>query len=154
MSDNEFEDKKVQYASLVNLESLKRDYFNNLTESFMSTLYELYENKKVFFYVGKYKYHDEYDGRPYYIAKNRVNGFERSFQDYRKYLFTKFSVSNSTEQKYEFKSFWIVNSTEFVTFMQSDEFDDFEFVETNYETISFEFSDRTDSQGLYVKFLH
>jgi hypothetical protein len=156
MSDNEYEDHQKQaFSTLVNLENFKRDFFNK-NDSWIDLLSEYLSSKKVVVFYGKYKYNDEYENRPMYIAKNRVNGFERQTQEYRKYLCAGFRcVKHDTNNDYVFDSLWICNSLEFYEHMKkSDEFEDFEFHEiTDINEIK-DYLLREQSDFVYTKFLH
>lgn len=159
MDEIELNEPIVKFETNVNLEQLKRDFFNKNYEAFLRDLFELVESKKVFLLEGKYKYDDEYDGRPFFAAKNRVNGFENSLQEFKKYLFAKFEVQIIQEcpNKYNFTSLWIVNSADFLQNMKKkdSEFDDFDFIDISYQNFSEKFIMQNEfNEKIQFKYLH
>jgi hypothetical protein len=159
MEEIDITDPVVKFETNVNLEQLKRDFFNKNYENFLRDTFELVESNKVFLLEGIYRYNDEYDGRPFFAAKNRVNGFENSLQEFKKYLFAKFEVKIIQESptKYNFTSLWIVNSADFLLNMKKTEsdFDDFDFIDISYKDFTEKFIMQNEfNEKIQFKYLH
>ena len=131
MSNNEiqeenFEDPIKKFNTITNMESIKRSFFNKEYENFNNLVKE--HNFK--FFSAKYKYSDEKDDAPEFIAKNLVKGFVRNMDDYRKYLMVCFRCFKyNNENRYLYDSLWIVNSNDDLKNIIGTIYDDFEFTE-------------------------
>ena len=132
-NDN-FEDTKKVFNTITNMEDIKRAFFNNE----LSLFEELVLQHPFKYYSSNYKYNNEKDGSPDYIAKNLLKGFVRNLEDFRKYLFVCFrcNIIDLENKKYEYKSLWIVNSNDSLKDIIGDIYDDFEFNEMNGDNIN------------------
>lgn len=158
LEEIQLNDPVVKFKTNINLEQFKREFCNKNYEVFLRELFDFHENNQIYLLYGKYKYADEYDGRPFFTAKNRVNGFENFYQEYKKYLFVKFQVSTvENSNKYLFDSFWIVNSLDFLEHLKTNsDFDDFEFSDITYSefTDKFMMVEFINCDKAYIKYLH
>lgn len=129
-----FEDVKVNFPTITNMEEIKRVFCNNDELNF-ELLLQAHNFK---YFSAKYKYESEKDGVQEFIAKNLVRGFVQSLDDYRKYLFVKFTclLTDSENKIYSYPSLWIVNSTEPLENIIGTLYEDFEFVEVSNEDIN------------------
>jgi len=98
------EESKVKANVIVNMEEIKRAFFNNEIEQFI----QLIKQHQFAYYRATYKYSSDNNGKPEYIAKNLVGGFVRNMEDYSKYFLTCFRCYKN-ENSYEYPSLWIVN---------------------------------------------
>lgn len=122
-----YEDPKPTFKTNINMEELKRSFFN--------TEYELFEqivkqhSTELKFYTATYKYSSDKDGAPEYSASNLLKGFVRMFDDYRKYFMICFRcLKTSTDpNQYTYTSYWIVNTDTPVEQVVKNIGDDFEF---------------------------
>lgn len=95
---------------IVNMEDLKRAFFNGLYDEF-----EQFVSEHPFkIYSGTYLYSSDKDNAPDFIARNLIRGFVRNFDDYRKYFMICFRCySEKTDQtRYSYPSLWIVNTND------------------------------------------
>ena len=109
--EQEVEEKedKINYECLVNLDDIKRSFFNPTNEEFKPFL-ELLNETPFVFYKGSYKYNDELTNKADYIVRNRNKSFIKRFEYYSKYLFVCFKCHEEKNQEYKYESFWLFNS--------------------------------------------
>ena len=121
-----FEEPVKKFETIVNMEDLKRAFFNGLYEEFESNV----KSSPFKFYRVGYKYNGDKDGAPDFSAKNLLKGFVRNFDDYRKYFMICFRCwKDLNETKYKYSSLWIVNTLEPIRNIIGSFSDDFEFEE-------------------------
>jgi len=128
--DNQGEDdvpKEVKpvYSTIVNMEDIKRAFFNKDYKLF-SVLIWPHPFK---YYNVNYKYASDNTGRPAYIAKNLLRGFVQGLDDFRKYFIVCFRciLTNKETNEYIYPSYWIVNSNDDIKTILGSLYDDYEF---------------------------
>ena len=121
--EESFEDSKKSYTIIHNMEDIKRAFFNKEYESFE----ELVKQPEFIYYKVSYKYSNDNDNKPDYIARNLLKGFGRSLDDYRKYLLVCFRCKEYEPKKYEYNSLWIVNTKDDLKTVIGSFYDDFDF---------------------------
>jgi hypothetical protein len=121
--DESFEDSKKSYTVIHNMEDIKRAFFNKEYELFE----ELIKQHEFIYYKVSYKYSSDNDRKPDYVAKNLLNGFGRTLDDYRKYLLVCFRCKEYEPAKYEYNSLWIVNTKDDLKTIIGSFYYDFDF---------------------------
>jgi hypothetical protein len=101
-------DPVKQVEQIMNLEEAKRYFFNGEYQQFIDNV----KNNGLRLFKGVYNFSNYQDGSPKYAAKNRLNGFVRDFDDYRKYFIASFRCIEKSEKEYEYTSLWLVNTNE------------------------------------------
>jgi hypothetical protein len=131
-SDETYEDKKVSYSTITNMEDIKRAFCNGNYDEFEKLL----KDHPFKYFKGYYKYSSDKDGCQEYIARNLVKGFVRNFDDLRKYLFVCFRCYQTDEMKklYSYPSLWIVNTTDDLKTVFGDLYEDFDFIEMSNDS--------------------
>jgi len=116
---------KPVYSTIVNMEDIKRAFFNKEYETF-NTLISQHPFK---YYQVNYKYASDNTGRPGYVAKNLLRGFVQGLDDYRKYFIVCFRciLTNKDINEYSYPSYWIVNSNDDLKIILGSLYDDYEF---------------------------
>ena len=130
--DEVLAEKKPSYSTIVNMEDIKRAFFNDEIENFL----KLAKEQPYLFFEAKYKYNEDMDGRPDYVAKNLVNGFVKNLDDKRRYFMNCFRCYNkvSKEDKtYTYPSLWIVNTNDNLKDVTEDFSEDFEFTKVEQD---------------------
>jgi hypothetical protein len=125
LEDENYEEPIKKFNTITNMEDIKRAFFNNDYQLFN----ELIINFNFRYYRAEYKYSNEKDGAPEYIAKNLVKGFIRSLDDYRKYLMVCFRCYKEPNNCYSYKSLWIINSNDNLHDIIESLYDDYIFFE-------------------------
>ena len=131
--DDSYEEVKLKFNTITNMEDIKRAFFNKEYDTF-ETLVQQHPLK---YYNVNYKYSSDKDGAPNYSAKNLVGGFVRNLDDYRKYLLARFKcvLDDPVNKIYSYPSLWILNSTDSLQTIIGSIYDDFDFVEITQEQI-------------------
>jgi len=116
---------KPVYSTIVNMEDIKRAFFNKDYETF-NTLIGEHPFK---YYTSNYKYATDNTGRPAYVAKNLLRGFVQGLDDYRKYFIVCFRciLVNKETNEYSYPSYWIVNSNDDIKTILGSLYDDYDF---------------------------
>jgi hypothetical protein len=116
---------KPVYSTIVNMEDIKRAFFNKEYEIF-NTLIGQHPFK---YYQVNYKYASDNTGRPSYVAKNLLRGFVQGLDEYRKYFIVCFRciLTNKETNEYSYPSYWIVNSNDDIKTILGSLYDDYEF---------------------------
>ncbi len=116
---------KPVYSTIVNMEDIKRAFFNKDYKLF-SVLIWPHPFK---YYNVNYKYASDNTGRPAYIAKNLLRGFVQGLDEYRKYFIVCFRciLVNKETNEYTYPSYWIVNSNDDIKTILGSLYDDYEF---------------------------
>lgn len=123
---------KPVFSTITNMEDIKRAFFSKDYDTF-KTLVSQHPFK---YYKANYKYADDNNGRPAFVAKNLLRGFVQNLDDYRKYLMVGFRciLTNNDNKEYKYPSYWIVNSNDELKSILGSLYDDFEFIDiTNQE---------------------
>lgn len=125
--DIDVKEVKPTFSTITNMEDIKRAFFNKDYETFQ----KLVREHPFKFYKSCYKYTDDYDGRPNFVAKNLLRGFVQNLDDYRKYLMVGFRCILFSENTliYRYPGYWIVNSNDDLKSIIGSLYDDFEFNE-------------------------
>lgn len=129
-----YEDVKTNFTTITNMEEIKRVFCNNDELNF-----ELLSQAHPFkYYNVTYKFASDKDGVQEFIAKNLVRGFVQSLDDYRKYLFVKFSclLTDNKKKIYSYPSLWIVNSSDPLKNIIGSLYNDFDFEEVTNDNIN------------------
>ena len=129
-----YNDVKPKYECITSLETIKRAFFNPTSEEYVSIPFEkqILEHPFVF-YKGIYKYSEDMNNKPEYIARNFNKSFVKRMEEYGKYVFAMFlCLKNNDEYKYE--SYILMNSIgAFEDFMMKDN-DDISFEKIDVQT--------------------
>lgn len=122
------EAEKIQ-DTITNMEDIKRAFFNKD----YNTAFEQIKLTNLRLFKGNYKFNDDKDGAPEFVAKNLLRGFEKNFEDNRKYFmicFRCFKTSSSNEpNKYVYQSYWIINTNKDLESVVGSIYEDYEFEE-------------------------
>jgi hypothetical protein len=123
--DNVHKEVKPVYSTIVNMEEIKRAFFNKDYDAF-NVLIRQHPFK---YYTSNYKYATDNTGRPAYVAKNLLRGFVQGLDDYRKYFIVCFRciLTNNDNNEYIYPSYWIVNSNDDIKTILGSLYDDYEF---------------------------
>jgi hypothetical protein len=118
-------DLKPIYSTIVNMEDIKRAFFNKEYDNFN----DLIRQHPFKYYQVNYKYASDNTGRPQYVAKNLLRGFVQGLDDYRKYFIVCFRciLTNKEINEYIYPSYWIVNSNDDIKTILGSLHDDYEF---------------------------
>jgi len=118
-------DLKPIYSTIVNMEDIKRAFFNKEYDNFN----DLIRQHPFKYYQANYKYASDNTGRPQYVAKNLLRGFVQGLDDYRKYFIVCFRciLTNKEINEYIYPSYWIVNSNDDIKTILGSLHDDYEF---------------------------
>ena len=116
---------KPVYSTIVNMEDIKRAFFNKEYDNFKDMIRE----HPFKYYTSNYKYASDNTGRPGYVAKNLLRGFVQGLDDYRKYFIVCFRciLTNKETNEYSYPSYWIVNSNDDIKTILGSLYDDYEF---------------------------
>lgn len=127
-----YNDPVAKYSTIGNLENAKRAFFNNDYDGFLKEI----KAKPYKFYVSAYKYSEDLDERPEFIARNLNRGFVKDFEGSKKYFMSVFRCIKSTtrEKSYEYTSLWIVNTTDGLDKILGSRYDDFTWTQYTDET--------------------
>lgn len=122
-----YEDPKPTFKPNINMEELKRSFFNSEYEIFEQIVKQHQTELK--FYTAQYKFSSDKDGAPEYSASNLLKGFVRMFDDYRKYFMICFRCyqTHQNPTQYSYTSLWIVNTDTPVEQVVKNIGDDFDF---------------------------
>lgn len=137
--EEDIKEVKPVYSTITNMEDIKRACFNINKE--YDLFRELVKQHPFKFYTANYKYSEDNNGRPAYIAKNLLRGFVQNLDDYRKNLLVCFrcflqktETDTDTEtSKYLYPSVWIVNSNDDIATILGSYYDDFDFTVVDNE---------------------
>lgn len=127
-SDDEvFEETKLSFSTITNMEELKRAFHNGEYEEFDSQC----KANNFKYFTANYKYSSDKDGAQEFIARNLVKGFVRNMEELRKYFFVCFrcNQTDTTNRTYTYHSMWILNSNEPLKSVLGEMYQDFDFVE-------------------------
>ena len=128
--EESYEDPVKNFSTITNLEDIKRAFFNKEYDQFEKLIKE--HNLK--YYSASYKYESDKDGVQEFIAKNLLNGFVRSLDNFRKYFIVAFRCYKENDMKYSYQSLWILNSNDELSSIIGSLYDDFIFLaETNID---------------------
>lgn len=118
-------DLKPVYSTIVNMEDIKRAFFNKEYDNFN----DLIRQNPFKYYQVNYKYASDNTGRPQYVAKNLLRGFVQGLDDYRKYFIVCFRciLTNKDINEYSYPSYWIVNSNDDIKTILGSLYDDYDF---------------------------
>ena len=123
--DDVSKEVKPVYSTIVNMEDIKRAFFNKEYDTFNALIRE----HPFKYYQVNYKYASDNTGRPQYVAKNLLRGFVQSLDDYRKYFIVCFRciLMNKDTNEYSYPSYWIVNSNDDIKTIIGSLYDDYDF---------------------------
>jgi hypothetical protein len=126
--EESFEDPVKTFDTIINMEDLKRAFFNDDFASFEKCV----TDNSLKYYNVTYKFSSDKDGAPEFSATNLINGFTRSFEEYKKYFmicFRCWKLLDSNVNEYVYESIWLINITEPIQNVIGDLYDDFNFIE-------------------------
>lgn len=127
---------KPSFSTIANMEDIKRSFFSNEYETF----HTLVKEHPFKYYKANFRYAEDYNGRPSFMAKNLLRGFVQNLDDYRKYLMVCFRCISMNDENdvvhYKYPSYWIVNSNDDLKTILGSLYDDYEFISIeNHEQI-------------------
>lgn len=130
-NDDVIKDIKPIYSTIVNMEDIKRAFFNKEYTNFN----QLVKEQPFKYYKCNFKYYGDYSGRPEYVARNLLHGFIQNLDDYRKHFIVCFRCIqvNKKEKKYRYPSYWIVNSNDDIKNILGDLYNEYDFMLINEE---------------------
>jgi len=114
--ENAYVDVKPKYETITSLETIKRAFFNPTNEDYVSAPFASQISEHPFvFYKGVYKYSDDMNNKPEYIARNFNKSFVKRMEEYGKYVFAMFTCAkvetpDSTNIQYKYESYMLINS--------------------------------------------
>lgn len=114
--ENAYVDVKPKYEVITSLETIKRAFFNPTNEDYVSMPFASQITEHPFvFYKGIYKYSDDMNNKPEYIARNFNKSFVKRMEEYGKYVFamftcTKVETPDSMDTQYKYESYMLINS--------------------------------------------
>lgn len=124
-----FKEAKPVFSTITNMEDIKRAFFSKDYDTFNTLVRE----QPFKFYKSWYKYSDDNNGKPAFVAKNLLRGFVQNLDDYRRYLMVCFrciiAPISDKPTHYEYPAYWIVNSNDDLKTIIGSIYDDFEFFE-------------------------
>ena len=128
-AEDEVKEVKPVFSTITNMEDIKRAFFSKDYDTFNT----LVRQQPFKFYKSWYKYSDDNNGKPSFVAKNLLRGFVQNLDDYRKYLMVCFrciiAPNSDKPTHYEYPAYWIVNSNDDLKTIIGSIYDDFEFFE-------------------------
>ena len=126
-----YKEAKPVFSTITNMEDIKRAFFSKDYDTFNT----LVRQQPFKYYKANYKYADDNNGKPAFVAKNLLRGFVQNLDDYRKYLMVCFKciiAPNSDKPiHYKYHAYWIVNSNDDLKTIIGSIYDDFEFFEVD-----------------------
>ncbi len=133
--EENFSDPVLKFSTITNMETIKRTFFAKEYDEFQ----KLVKEHPFKYYMATYRYSSDKDGAPEYSAKNLLGGFVRGLDDYKKYLFVKFSCVciNHECKHYSYPSMWIVNSEDSIESIIGSSYQDYDFIEVTEHMDSF-----------------
>lgn len=152
-----YNDVKPKYECITSLETIKRAFFNPTSEEYASIPFEkqILEHPFVF-YKGIYKYSEDMNNKPEYIARNFNKSFVKRMEEYGKYVFAMFlCVKESEHCEYKYESYILLNSTgAFEEFMLKDN-DDISFEKIDVQTFLEHFKMNSNNPPIFdTLFVH
>lgn len=114
--ENAYVDVKPKYETITSLETIKRAFFNPTNEDYVSMPFSSQITEHPFvFYKCVYKYSDDMNNKPEYIARNFNKSFVKRMEEYGKYIFAMFicakvETPDSTDIQYKYESYMLINS--------------------------------------------
>lgn len=141
-SDDEDEltkEDKITFSTICNMEDAKRAFFSKEYDTFktiinqQSTSNEVNNNLR--FYKANYKWSDDNNGKPDFVARNLLRGFVQGLDPYRKYLMVCFRciLMDTETKKYKYPSYWIVNTDVDMKTLLGSIYDDYDFISVEEE---------------------
>jgi hypothetical protein len=149
--EENYEPVKKNFSTIANMEDIKRAFFNKDYQLFN----ELIKNFNFKYYRVEYKYSNEKDGAPEFIAKNLVKGFVRNLDDYRKYFMICFRCYKNENNSYSYPSLWIVNSNDDIKDIIESIYDDYIYnEETDIESFLRDIQKIDDEKCIEEAYVH
>ncbi len=143
--DEDFDDDKHDdeptklFTTIMNMEDMKRAFFNGEYELFESLL----KSNPLRISKSNYKYNNDKDGSQEFSAKNLVKGFVRNLNEIKnckKHFMICFRCwKHTTSLKYKYESMWIINTQDNPEDIVGDIYSDFDFIELDKDTYVDEF---------------
>jgi hypothetical protein len=128
--------KSQNYPCITNLEQYNVAFFNKQYDDFN----ELLKNSELIFYEANYKYTEDFDGKPDFIAKNLLKGFikkmdgKNSDTKNRKKFMCCFRchkhVNENGNISYTYPAYWIVNTKDSLATFIQEIIEDFDYIKT------------------------
>ena len=118
---------KPVYSTITNMEDIKRAFFSKEYDA----AFALIKQHPFKFYKANYKYADDNNGRPSFVAKNLLRGFVQNLDDCRKYFMICFRciLINKEPNQYRYPSYWVVNTNDDLNVILGSIYDDYDFIQ-------------------------
>lgn len=122
MSEQLEKEPVAKFPTTGSLEPFKIKFFSQ-DNQYMEDL----KDGKFQVFFTKYKYSDEYAGKPTFVINNLISGFVQQLESKRKYLFISFKCTK--DPTYNIEGVWITNCTLSMDQIVPEKYDDFEWEE-------------------------
>lgn len=122
---------KPVYSTITNMEDIKRAFFSKEYDD----AFALIKQHPFKFYKANYKYADDNNGRPSFVAKNLLRGFVQTLDDCRKYFMICFRciLINKGPNQYRYISYWVVNTNDDLKVILGSTYYDYDFIQVKDE---------------------
>ena len=118
-------EEKITFPTICNMEDAKRAFFSKEYDEFVNII----SGQPLKFYKATYKWSDDNDGKPEFIARNLLRGFVQGLEPYKKYFMVCFRciLIDASTKRYAYPSYWIVNTDINITTILGSLYDDYKF---------------------------
>lgn len=119
-------EEKITFPTICNMEDAKRAFFSKEYDTF----FDIISGHPLKFYKATYKWSDDNDGKPEFIARNLLRGFVQGLEPYKKYFMVCFRciLIDASTKRYAYPSYWIVNTDINITTILGSLYDDYKFM--------------------------
>ena len=119
-------EEKITFPTICNMEDAKRAFFSKEYDAFVNII----QGSPLKFYKATYKWSDDNDGKPEFIARNLLRGFVQGLEPYKKYFMICFRcvLIDAHTKRYAYPSYWIVNTDANMNDILGSSYDDYKFM--------------------------
>ena len=148
-------EEKITFPTICNMEDAKRAFFSKEYDTFFNII----SGHPLKFYKATYKWSDDNDGKPEFIARNVLRGFVQGLEPYKKYFMVCFRciLIDASTKRYAYPSYWIVNTDINITTILGSLYDDYKFTsvdEVDVKTMLDEMKKSEDENLIGETYLH